>query len=115
MTGRQYLFCIQNAAAYADPDTYVSDLSTISIWGDAETGTIPTDRLDALREIYTACHRTVREISAAAGLSNRKLAERFGVPYRTMEDWSRGARVPPIATCLMMQECLGLYRPPVTL
>ena len=51
---------------------------------------------------------TVREIAAAAGLSLRALAARFGIPARTMEDWSAGRRTPPPYVLQMMIECLGL-------
>lgn len=51
---------------------------------------------------------TVKDIAAAAGMSCRKLAERFGIPYRTMEDWSSGKRVPPDYLLAMMREILGV-------
>lgn len=111
MTCRQYLFCVQNAADYTDRDAYVSDIALSVIWGDGE---VPADRITALREIYTAYHRTVREISTVAGLSHRKLAERFGIPYRTMENWCNDVSTCPPYTCLMMQECLCLYHPVIT-
>ena len=59
-------------------------------------------------EIWTAVHRTMKDIARDAGLSQRKLAERFGIPYRTMEDWCRGARNCPLYVRIMMQELLGL-------
>lgn len=51
---------------------------------------------------------TIKEIAAAAGMSCRKLAERFGIPYRTMEDWSAGKRLPPDYVINMMREILGV-------
>lgn len=112
MTIKQYVCCVQSAADYSDPDAYVSDLALSSVWG-SEEGEIPADRITALRGIYTAYHRTVKDIAAAAGLPQRKLAERFGIPYRTVEDWCRGINTCPVYTRLMMQECLGLFRPSV--
>lgn len=50
---------------------------------------------------------TIKEIAKTAGLSNRKLAERFKIPYRTIENWSNGKRKPPDYILQMMQECLG--------
>ena len=55
-----------------------------------------------------ASERTVKEIANAANMSCRALAERFRIPYRTMEDWSSGRRTPPSYVLLMMQECLNL-------
>lgn len=51
---------------------------------------------------------TIKEIAAAAGISCRKLAERFGIPYRTMEDWSAGKRTPPDYVINMIREILGV-------
>lgn len=50
----------------------------------------------------------MRGIAAAAGLPHRQLAERFCIPYRTVEDWCAERRTPPDYVRLMMQECLGL-------
>ena len=101
---KQYTYCVRAAADYADPDAYVSALATSDIWGDAQDAGILYSRVDDLRRIYTAYHRPVREIAAAAGLSPRKLAERFCVPYRSMENWCTGVSECPPYTRLMMQE-----------
>ena len=108
MTNSQYRACIAEVANYTDPDAYVSDLALSEIWADAEDAPIPDERVEALRKLWDAYHRTVGQIAAAAGLSSRKLAERFCIPYRTMEDWTAGRREPPLHVRLMMQEILGL-------
>ena len=88
MTLAQYRTAIAEAVGYTDREAYISDWALSSIWGDEEGAPIPAARLEALGEIWDSTHRTVKEIAAAAGLSCRKLAERFSVPYRTMENWS---------------------------
>lgn len=103
---KQYLLCVAEAAHYQDRDAYVSDLALSSVWDDADA--IPAERIDSIGQIWDACHRTVKDIAADAGLSLRKLAERFCIPYRTMEDWGADKRTPPVYVLLMMQECLGL-------
>jgi hypothetical protein len=104
-----YQTCINEAKYYTDRDAYVSDLALSSIWGDEEGAEVPQERLEWLGQLWDACNRSVKEIAKAAGLSQRKLAERFAVPYRTAEDWcSRGSC--PIYVRLMMQEALGLLR-----
>lgn len=55
--------------------------------------------------------KTVKQIAADAGLSLRGLARRFGIPQRTMENWSAGARVCPPYVLSMMMECLGQHDP----
>ena len=108
MTDQQYRFSLRRALEFEDRDAYVSDLSLSSIWDDEPDAGIPPDRIDLLGSIYDAAHRSVRDIAAAAGLSHRKLAERFCIPYRTMENWCGGQSSCPSYILLMMQECLGL-------
>lgn len=108
MTDKQFMLCVSEVDNYSDRDTYVSDLSLSSIWDDAEDAPIPDSRIDALGQIWDACHRSVKQIASAAGLSQRKLAERFCIPYRTVENWGSGVNVPSAYVLLMMQECLGL-------
>lgn len=107
---KQYRFLVAESVTYSDRDVYISDLSLSSIWADPEDADIPADREEQLGQIWDAAHRDLRQIAAAAGLSCRKLAERFAVPYRTMEDWSAGKSTCPIYVRLMMQECLGLLK-----
>lgn len=104
----QYHFLVAESANYTDRDAYISDLALSSIWGDLEDTAIPADRLEKLGQIWDATHRSVKQIAAAAGLSCRELAERFAIPYRTVENWSSGSRKCPLYTKLMMQECLDL-------
>lgn len=108
MTITQYRTAAAETANYTDQAAYVSDLAMSTIWGDPEGADIPADRVEQLGQIWDAYHRSVKEIAAAAGLSCRKLAERFCIPYRTMEDWSAGKSTCPVYIRLMMQECLGL-------
>ena len=115
MTPVQYSVCVQSAADYTDPDAYVSDLSTSSIWGDAETSTIPADRLDALREIYTACHRSVMDIVQLSGMSRAAFARKHCIPVRTVINWclpdtSQEHRDCPLYVRLLLQRAEGLLR-----
>lgn len=112
MTINQYRDCIAEVFAYAERDFFVSDLALSEIWGDAPEDPIPDSRLAALGQIWDAAHRTVPEIAKAAGLSNRKLAERFCIPYRTVEDWAAERRDSPLYVRLMLQQCLGLLPSP---
>lgn len=109
ITIKQYRLALAEAIEASDRDAYVSELALSDVWEDAEdTVEIPAERVELLGEIYDAVHRTVRDIAADAKLSQRKLAERFGIPYRTVEEWCAGRRECTVYTRLMMQECLGL-------
>lgn len=109
MTPKQYYTAVSETANYNDRDAYISDLALSSIWGDDDGADIPATRLEDLGRIWDASHRSIKEITAAAGLSQRKLAERFGVPYRTIENWCGEVSTCPLYTRLLMQECLGLF------
>ena len=113
MTLKQYKFCIQEMPEYTDVDAYVSDLTLSSVFGDGPEEDIPAERIDQLLSIFQASKMTVPEIAKEAGLNITGMAYRFAVPYRTMQDWFSGARECSLAIRLMMQECLGIYKPPV--
>lgn len=109
MTIKQYNFCLTEVTNYTDPDAYVSDLALSSIWDDPEeAGDIPAQLVDDLYKIWEACHRGIKDIAAAAGLSARQMAFLFAVPSRTMDHWTAGDTEPPLYTRLMLQEALGL-------
>lgn len=108
MTDKEYLFCVQEAQNYTDRDAYVSDLCLSSIWGDDPESVIPAERIAAVSSIFDAVNRSVKEIAAASGLSQRKLAEKFCIPYRTVENWCGGQSECPLYTRLMMQQLLHL-------
>lgn len=113
MTIKQYHTAVSEAANYSDRDAYISDLALSTIWEDGEGDNAPAGRLDDLGQIWDACHRTVKEIAAVAGLSQRKLAERFCIPYRTVEDWCTERRECSLYIRLMVQQCLGILDVPI--
>jgi transcriptional regulator with XRE-family HTH domain len=107
MNNKIYHTCLSEALNYSDRDAFVSDLALSSIWGDwAEE--IPASRIDWLRQIWTAAHRSIKDICKDAGLTQRGLAERFNIPARTIGNWATGERACPEYTRIMMQELLGL-------
>ena len=109
MTSEQYGTCIMELENYSDRDAYVSDLSLSSMWGDSGDGEIPRDRISAIGDIWDAAHRTVKEISRAAGMTNRELSAYFGIPLPTVEAWSRGSRNAAPYMILILQEALGQF------
>lgn len=108
MTDKQRMYCISEVPNYTDLDAYLSDLALSSVWEDDPEADIPPDRLEALSSLWYAVHRSVKDIASSAGLSQRKLAEHFCIPYRTVENWCTGSRDCPVYTRLMMQRILGL-------
>ena len=113
MTRKQYNFCVTETANYSSSGAYVSGIIRASIWGDAPDAPIPPERLDQLRAIYTAATCTVREIVAAAGMTQAAVSMRLCIPRRTLQDWCRGVRECPLYTRLMIQQCMGMFVPPI--
>ena len=48
----------------------------------------------------------VKELRQSTGMSQSKLAEYFGIPVRTLQDWEQGKRRPPEYIPKMMQRLL---------
>ena len=99
-----------NALEINDKDAYTSNWVLSSIWGDdsGKDEEIPKERIIFVKSMWDAAHKSIKDIAKDAGLSCRKLAEHFGIPYRTMESWSSGHNECPYYEKMMMQECLGL-------
>ena len=108
MTLKQDKFCIQELPEYTDADAYVADIALSYIWEETLSDDIPADRVEAIEKIWDAYHKSVKDIAAEAGMTQRKLADRFCIPLRTVEDWCAGKRTPPDYVRMMMQELLGL-------
>lgn len=102
------LLLLSEMGNYTDKDAYISDMALSSMWGDTDGGDVPADRIEILRQLWEAAHRTYADIAEECGMSRRKLAERFAIPYRTAENWSTGVNEPPMYVLLMIQECVGL-------
>ena len=49
---------------------------------------------------------TIQEFIKSSGMTHKQLSDRFGIPKRTIEDWSRGARKCPDYVVKMMIELL---------
>ena len=92
----RFYITVAQMAEGTDLDTYLrSFINTDEAW---------------LRQLYTAANRSVKDIAKDAGLTQTGLAEYFGIPRRTAEDWCRGISKCPLYTRLMMQEILGLVQ-----
>lgn len=114
MTNKQRLSCLQEVSSYSDRDAFISDMALSSIFQKPEEVNasleIPEELISELGTLYNAARRSVKEIAAEAGLSQRALAERFAIPYRTVENWCANVRECPVYVKLMMQEILGLLK-----
>lgn len=116
MLSHQYAYCLNAIRNYTEFEKYLCDLANSDIWRDPEGAILPevllAERLSILKKIWYACHFSVKDLARMTGTA-RELAQRFGIPRRTMEDWCAGKRECPLYTRLMMQEVLKIYTPPL--
>ena len=75
----------------------VAECDSLDIYLAEVGGSVPLVALPLLEKIYAVAHGglTIRSIANAAGLSMRKMAMTYGLPLRTVENWSEGVREPP--------------------
>lgn len=52
----------------------------------------------------------IQEFIKTSGMTHKQLSERFGIPKRTIEDWSRGVRKCPEYVVEMMKEILKMKK-----
>ena len=97
-----------DALATTERDAYVSNWTLSSIWGDDPESDIPQDRIDYLGRIWDVAHMSVREICKAAKMSQVALAQRFCIPYRTVQNWCGDVSKCPDYVRLMMARLLNL-------
>lgn len=103
-----YQTICEDALTANDRDAFVSGWAV----SGAFCGDPTQERIEMIGAIYDAMHRSVRDIASAAGMSQRKLAERFIIPYRTMENWCGGQNPCTDYARVMMQQLLGLMPTP---
>lgn len=108
MNDNQFNACVRECAAYADRESYISDMATSSIWCDSAEAEIPQDRIDTIGAIWDAVNRSVREIVVNSGLSQAAFAERYCIPKRTLENWCSGSRECPVYLRLLLQRTENL-------
>lgn len=71
-----------------------SPLSAIQVPTEGFVNLVGADT-DAYREIIERENNPIKYARKKAGLNIRRLAELLGAPYRTVQDWNSGRRMPP--------------------
>ena len=99
---------LAETSAYTDQDAYISDMALSSIWGDDPEDEIPAERIELLRRVWDFAHMDFSALRKASGLTQAAMADRFGIPLRTIENWDSGVRTPPGYVLRMMAEILKL-------
>lgn len=53
---------------------------------------------------------TFNDILAASGLSMAELSRRYAIPYKTLQHWRDGSRVPPDYVLVMLDKLVRIDR-----
>lgn len=49
-------------------------------------------------------HRRITRLRKERNLSQMELADKLGIPFRTLNDWERGNTIPDLSTLLNMED-----------
>ena len=69
-------------------------LRTVQIPAEGFVNLVAADT-DAYREVIARENNPIKYARQKAGLDSKRLAELLGAPYRTVQDWNSGRRMPP--------------------
>ena len=112
MKAKLYAHLMLDAENISDRDAYVSDWVLSSVWG----APIPDDEwvqlIDMLGHMWDAAHLTIKDIRAAAGMSQSVFADHLVASLRTVQSWEYGRNKCPLFVRLILAERFGLYQPP---
>lgn len=97
-----------DALQTADRDQYISDWSLSSIWGDDPGDDIQTERIEMLGKLWDVAHMSVKDIRSHTEVSQRKFADAFGIPARSIENWDGGQRDTTPYVKLLLAHALGI-------
>lgn len=110
MTNKEFKHLFMDAMEADDWETYFAECCTnIAFESFVGTDEAYCDYVtDVLRNIWEASHLNIQKIVDRSGLSIASFAERFVIPYRTLQDWYAKRYTPPKYIVLMLAELCGL-------
>ena len=112
MTAKLYARLMADAENASDRDAYVSDWSLSTVWGTPAPDDEWMQRIDTLGRMWDAAHLTIKDIRAAAGMSQAVFADHLVASQRTIQGWEYGRNKCPLFVRLILAERFGLYQPP---
>ena len=106
--GKLFFFCLKETSNYSDSDAFVSDLALSSVWEDSTDAELDPERIKWLQQIWSAAHRSIKDILKLIPMTQAAFSDCFGIPLRTVENWCSGKNDCPLYTNILIQERLGL-------
>ena len=109
MTESQITHAFFEAPNYTDPDAYVSDLLLSECFLDPDDPSQEPDitKSDALHRIWQASTFPFKVLLSEMGLTQTGLSKRYGIPLRTVQDWTGERRTPPHWLRLILADLAG--------
>lgn len=96
-------------ATVADEETFVSDYSASPVvLGDDYTGDDMVEAAAMLSALWQDANRSVSEIRAATGQTQKQFALRFCIPAQTVAGWEIDRRSPPPYLILALSDLVGV-------
>lgn len=102
------------AKAASSEEMFVAEWATSSIFDPDPDADAPDydEIVRYLHDIWTAAHITIKEIRERSGLSRAAFAQRYCIPYRSLQNWelagSTEARSCPPYLILLLAQVTGL-------
>lgn len=110
ITDTQFPLLWAEALNTSDRDVFISEWATSSLFlAPDDDGDIPAELIEWLGQLWDVAHMSLSEIRATTGLSQNKMADRFCIPRRTVQNWEQRGTCPDY-TRLMMADILGLIK-----
>lgn len=110
MTDKQIYRLYGEAANYADPDAFASDVALSLLDPDTPGQEVDMALFEQLRGLWHAYNDPFRLLLDRIGLSQSGCSRRFCIPLRTVQGWTLGERACPSYVRLMMAEATGALR-----
>lgn len=110
MTDKQIYDYFGEAANYADPAAYASDVA-LSLLDPEDSGQeVDAATVGQLISLWHVANDPFRDLLASMGLNQTQCSIRFCIPRRTIQQWAEGLRSCSPYIRLMMAEATGVVQ-----
>lgn len=106
MTKDLFFKFYHDAQDQPDLETYIAEYGYPDYFDEISDD--PEKVVAKLSEIHRLAHMSIRELIAAAGMTQAGFAKYFDIPLRTLENWCGGSRACKEYDKIMFAELLGI-------
>lgn len=113
MTHNQYVFAVKKAPKYNELDVFVSDMLASVAFLPSEDDAAAEPEMSLVSElhmIWMVLAAPFCEFFKELDMTQKECADRFLIPYRTVQNWVGGINRCAPYTRLMMAELCGLIK-----